>query len=394
MKTDTQTVMLVDDSSDNLGLLNDILSPYYNILIANDGIKALEFLQSSPQKPDLILLDIVMPGLDGFEVCRRLKANPSTAEIPIIFITGLVEREQIIHGFQAGAQDYVTKPFYPKELLARVKTHIDLKRRNEELKVLNATLEQRVELKTKQIRKTNKKLKELNKALDKANKQLLTLDKAKSRFIQIISHEIRTPLTGILGFTELLQKSLKDDQYTQYLNALKESVLRLEEFSEKALFISNLMTGLVKPVLANLPLKNLIETTLEHFRETIAQKRLKTINSISPSFNVKGDTDLTQLSLYNVLDNAVKFSEPDQKIIIRPFKKQSIEIINTGSRFSEEALQNIFELFSYGYEPIDQNFGLGLAITKMVVELQGGQVEALNLPAGHACLRLHFQPAD
>ncbi len=387
-----QTVMLVDDSSDNLALLSEILKPYYNTLVASDGAKALNLLQSSV-RPDLVLLDIIMPGMDGFEVCRRIKNNPETAEIPVIFITGLIEREQIIRGFETGAQDYVTKPFYPRELLARVKTHIDLKLRNEQLKLLNNTLEERIKLKTKQLQKSNKKLKELNKALDKANKQLLTLDRAKSRFIQIISHEIRTPLTGILGFTELLQSSLKDSQYIEYLNALKESVLRLDRFAQKALFISNLMVGLVEPVFLALPLKNLIDDILCRFHKTISRKQLDIANNIPLSFTVNGDLDLSQIALYNVLDNAIKFSQPRHKIIIRPFKKQSIEIINTGSHFSNEALQNIFKLFSCGYEPVDQNFGLGLSITKMVVELQGGQVEALNLPPGHACIRLYFQPA-
>ncbi len=393
MKTVSQTVMLVDDSSDNLTVLNEILKPYYTILVANDGISALKLLRSF-QKPDLILLDIVMPGLDGFEVCRRIKTNPSTAGIPIIFITGLTERKQIVRGFQAGAQDYVTKPFYPQELLARIKTHIDLKHRNEELKVLNATLEHRIDFKTRQIRKSNKKLKELNKALDEANKRLLALDGAKSRFIQIISHEIRTPLTGIIGFTELLQNSLQDSQYTEYLNALKESVFRLDQFSQKALFISNLMAGLVKPLLINLSLKDLIDRILQHFHKTITKKRLKIINSLSPGFNVVGDIDLTQIALRNVLENAIKFSEPDHTIIVRPLNRQSIEIINTGSHFSAEALRNIFELFSCGHEPIDRNFGLGLSVTKMIVEIQKGRVEALNLPGNHACLRLHFQITD
>ena len=391
MKAVKQTIMLVDDSVDNLTLLSEILKPQYDILTATDGLKALQLLQTS-KRPDLILLDIIMPGMDGFEVCRRLKDNHQTAEIPVIFITGLIEREQIIRGFETGAQDYVTKPFYPPELLARVKTHIELKLRNEQLKSLNATLEERIKLKTKQLRKSNKQLKELNKALDRANKQLLTLDRAKSRFIQIISHEIRTPLTGILGFTELLQNSLKDTQYIEYLNALKESVLRLDRFAQKALFISNLMVGLVKPVILNLPLKNLIDDILQRFNKTISQKQLNIRNNIPPSFTVKGDIDLSQIALYNVLDNAVKFSQPQHEIIIRPFKKQSIEIVNTGSRFSNEALQNIFELFSCGYEPVDQNFGLGLSITKMVAELQGGRVEAFNLPIGQACVRLHFQP--
>ncbi|RLD14367.1 hypothetical protein DRI50_05520, partial [candidate division KSB1 bacterium] len=102
MKAVKQTIMLVDDSVDNLTLLSEILKPQYDILTATDGLKALQLLQTS-KRPDLILLDIIMPGMDGFEVCRRLKDNHQTAEIPVIFITGLIEREQIIRGFETGA---------------------------------------------------------------------------------------------------------------------------------------------------------------------------------------------------------------------------------------------------------------------------------------------------
>ncbi len=379
----------MDDSDEDLALMSEILRPYYNLKIATNGLNALKIIKEK-RKPDLIVLDVVMPKMDGFEVCRQIKSNPKTNDIPVIFITGLIEREQMIRGFQAKAQDYVTKPFYPQELLARIRTQLDLKLRNEELKKLNATLEKRVDSKTRQLREANQQLKKLNKALEKANQQLITLDRAKSKFIQIISHEIRTPLTGIMGFTELLQHSSNSKQFSEYLKALKESVLRLDRFAQKALFITNLMAGTLKPVLQNLYIKNIIDTILINFHNLINQKHLIIENTIHEFFTVKGDIDLTQIALYNVIDNAVKFSAPNHKIIIQSSNKNRIEIINTGSQFSDEALQYLFKLFSYGYEPVDQNFGLGLSVTKMIMDLQGGNVEAVNLSSAKACVRLYF----
>ena len=385
-----QTILIADDSPDNIALLTEILKPYYGLLIATDGEKAVQLIQSE-KRPDLILLDIIMPQLDGFEVCKRVKSNPETTEIPVIFITGLREREEIIRGFTIGAQDYVTKPFHPKELLARIKTHLDLKSRTEELKSLNATLEKRVNLKTKQIREANKKLKELNEALEKANQQLLTLDRAKSKFIQIISHEIRTPLTGIMGFTELLQNSLKQSQYDKYFNALKESVYRLDEFAERALFISNLMAGIVKPNFQDITFNSLFQHILLNFNNAIQLKKLKISNKVPDSFTINADYDLAQIVLFNLMDNAIKFSPPNAQIVIRKSGKKTLEIINTDSQFSEEALQNLFKLFGYGYEPIDQNFGLGLAISKMIMDLQDGKIEVSNLKGNNACVILHFK---
>ena len=390
MENGRPTILIADDSPENLTLLTEILKSQYRVIAATDGNKALQ-LAFSAQKPGLILLDILMPGLDGFEVCQRIKNNAATSEIPIIFITGLIDRQDIIKGFNAGAQDYVTKPFNPQELLARVKNHLDLKFRTEELKDLNATLEHRVNFKTRQIRKANQKLKELNEALDKANRQLLTLDRAKSKFIQIISHEIRTPLTGIMGFAELLQNSLEQDQYKEYINALLESAKRLDLFAQKALFITNLMTGEVQLTIQDICVKKLSEMVLSVLDATINNKKMGLINKIPESFTVKGDLDLTQIVLQNIIDNAVKFAEQNSEIIIQPSGQNGIEILNTGSQFSEEALQNLFKLFSYGYEPVDQNFGLGLSVARMIMELQKGSIEALNSDASQACVRLYFQ---
>ena len=117
-------VLVVDDAPENIDVLNGLLKDQYQIKVALDGKKALA-IASSQNAPDLILLDIMMPGMDGFEVCRQLKGDPDTKGIPVLFLSAKVETEDMVKGFQLGAVDYVTKPFNTEELLARVQTHLE-----------------------------------------------------------------------------------------------------------------------------------------------------------------------------------------------------------------------------------------------------------------------------
>jgi DNA-binding response OmpR family regulator len=133
--TDNPLVLIVDDNPENVRLLGSILEKYgYKTAIALNGEDALAFL--GKEKPEIILLDIMMPGTDGFEVCTIVKKDPEYKDIPIIFLTAKVETDDIVRGFDAGAVDYVTKPFHPAELLARLRTHIELKRARAEIRTL------------------------------------------------------------------------------------------------------------------------------------------------------------------------------------------------------------------------------------------------------------------
>ena len=126
MNQKLSNILVVDDTPDNLLLIVDVLKDFYHVRAVNSGEKALR-IANSPQPPDLILLDVMMPELNGYEVCKRLKSNPGTSEIPVIFITALSEMEDEKHGFELGAVDYILKPISSPILLARVKTHIHLK---------------------------------------------------------------------------------------------------------------------------------------------------------------------------------------------------------------------------------------------------------------------------
>jgi DNA-binding response OmpR family regulator len=136
---DSSLILIVDDNISNLQVLGALLSRKgYEIAVATDAEKALEFLEND--YPDLILLDIMMPGIDGYELCIKIKAIEELNEIPILFLTALTDPDDIVKGFEAGAVDYISKPFNNAELLARIKTHIGLKKAKDELRVLRGTL--------------------------------------------------------------------------------------------------------------------------------------------------------------------------------------------------------------------------------------------------------------
>jgi putative two-component system response regulator len=146
------SILIVDDTEANLDILVEALGDSYEVLVATDGATALEVAAES--SPDLILLDIMMPGMDGYEVCQRLKADPRLCRIPVIFLTALTEIESKTRGFREGAVDYVTKPFEPSEILARVKTHLSLVLATRELELQNEILERKVAERTRELAKT------------------------------------------------------------------------------------------------------------------------------------------------------------------------------------------------------------------------------------------------
>ena len=148
--TEKQLVLLVDDTAENLHLLNGLLKDHYKTRIANNGERALKAAAQDP-KPDLILLDIMMPGMDGFEVCRRLKADPATASVPVIFLTAKAQVEDEEMGFSVGCVDYITKPISPPIVLARVRTHLTLKAASDFMRDKSDYLESEVAKRTREV---------------------------------------------------------------------------------------------------------------------------------------------------------------------------------------------------------------------------------------------------
>ncbi|HAI69019.1 MAG TPA: hybrid sensor histidine kinase/response regulator, partial [Gammaproteobacteria bacterium] len=224
------TILIVDDIPDNVSTLFHFLDTHdFEVLVARDGEAALELIDY--ERPDLILLDVMMPGIDGFETCRRLKADVKTQEIPIIFMTALSDTLDKVKGFELGAVDYITKPIHQEEVLARINTHITLRHLQQQLEVKNTELETKnVELETK-----NAELEAKNAELD--------------AFSYTVAHDLKNPLSHLIGMSDLLQNEFSENlsqQGYQCLQHIFKSSSKMIEIINALLLLASVSKQAVK----------------------------------------------------------------------------------------------------------------------------------------------------
>ena len=379
------TILIVDDTPGNIDILVELLEDF-DTKIAINGEDALETaFEGDP--PDLILLDIMMPEMDGYEVCRRLRANKLTKDVPIIFLTAKTLKKDIIKGFEAGGQDYITKPFDARELMERVKTQLELKSQREILKNMNVILEEKVQERTAQLQ-------EALSNLDKANKELQGLDTAKNSFLMMISHELRTPLNGIVGASYFLRDSLSEDkELGEFVDMLKLSVDRLEKFSTTALIITQLQAE-YKLSIETIDMVELAKQCIEKNIEAAKEKVISIYKDIvDPDLTIEAEKVMIERAVNSIIDNAIKYSEENSFIRLKIYadgNKKIIEVSDKGRGFTQEALDKLFKPFGLGEQHYDDNIGLSLKATKHIMEAHGGEIEVENLEEGGACVRLIF----
>ena len=362
------TILIVDDNHKNLEVLGKLLQvEKYKVEFAVNGKAALEWLELSLF--DLILLDVNMQGMNGFEVCKKIRSNPQLDNVPVIFLSAANERESILKGFEMGAQDYVTKPFDSRELIMRVKTHLLLKKSIEELEELNTSLEEKVKERTLQ----------LNDAKERAEAS----DRLKTAFMNNISHELRTPLNGILGFASLIvEPGITDEQKNYFLEFLDESSKRLintiTEYMDISLIISgnqvvNKKTCFVTPML---------KAVFDKFKPSCEKEGIALTFDIPPSaedLQINTDETLLLKILNHLIDNALKFTEQGSIIIGHTLKEHKVEffIKDTGIGISTEAQKNLYDCFMQEDMSHTRGFegsGLGLSISKGLVKLLEGEI--------------------
>ncbi|MAE07450.1 MAG: hypothetical protein CL661_01670 [Bacteroidetes bacterium] len=371
MNKKSDKILIVDDVSRNIQILGNILSQkQFQIAYAQSGQQALDICKT--QDFDLILLDIMMPGMDGYEVCKRLKKDPSTNEIPIIFLTAKADMESIIKGFEMGGQDYITKPFNAAELLARVNNHLLIKRQREQLKLMNDHLEDLVKDRTKE--------------LEIANHQLSILDQAKSNFLLIISHEIRTPLNGVIGLTELLDNTNIDKNQKEYLNYLKEVSSRLVKFSDTALLITSLKINDHIPEILSVSINQVIADSIVDFQKNNSESSLQITNNMpSEDLLIKVDSNLMKTCFMSIIENSAKFAGETAHIDISANISDnsiSLKFCDNGPGFSDDAFSHLFELFSAGDILHKEGTGLGLATAKLILDAHDGTIDVKNVESG------------
>ncbi|MEA1967989.1 MAG: hybrid sensor histidine kinase/response regulator, partial [Thermodesulfobacteriota bacterium] len=257
-------LLIVDDVSKNIQVLGSILRNHgYQISFAMDGKRALDL--TSKEKYDLILLDVMMPELDGYDVCAILKQDPFTRDIPVIFLTAKTEVDSIVKGFKLGAVDYITKPFYSEELLSRVKTHLELKTTREKLAQSNA---------------------------------------AKDMFFSIIAHDLKNPFHAMLGFSELLLSSfdtLDKGKKIKYIQNIYDSGTSLYKLLENLLQWSRLQTGSIECNRKNINPLSILEQCLKTLYSNSALKKINIIKNIDPGIQAFADPDMTRLIFRNLI---------------------------------------------------------------------------------------------
>jgi two-component system, sensor histidine kinase and response regulator len=379
MVNDLDTVLIVDDNMNNIQVLASMMTNNgFSVEFATNGSSALKWIED--ENFDLVLLDIMMPQMDGYEVCERIRKMEKSKDLPIIFLTAKTDKESIVKGFKKGGSDYLTKPFDQNELLARVNIQLELKRSRDKLSAINIWLEEMVAQRTK----------ELNSALEEVtqlNKKLIQLDEVKSEFLKMISHEIRTPLNGILGFTDIIKNTNEAEPLMEYINLLEQSALRLEKFSLNALLYTSLRLGNYYVEIAEVNLQLIIDGLIKKLENKILEKSLSLNVNCDPGIKVNVDNDIFSTSLFIVLDNAVRFTPEKGTIRIDSEsdpEQIKISITDNGPGFNENTLKNLFEFFGAGDQHIDQNQGLGLALAHQIILANKGNIEVKNHEGGGA----------
>ncbi len=366
------TILVVDDTPENIDILIELLEDF-ECQIAINGEDALETAWEG-DPPDLILLDIMMPEMDGYEVCKRLRANKKTKDVPVIFLTAKTEKDDIVKGFEVGGQDYITKPFDARELMERVKTQIELKTQREILKNLTEVLEQKVQERTAE-------LKESNKNLDKANTQLLTLDEAKNKFLMLISHEIRTPLNGIVGSAYFLNDMIDDPELKEFLDMLKESVDRLDKFSKTALEITQMQTVGKEMEKTSFSLNKVVAKVLESKFPDAEKKQCTFAAVYSNNDNIIGIEDYTIRTVEELVSNAIKFSNENNVIDIITFEdngKIKLIVSDRGEVIPPDRIEEITKPFGLAKDHYDKDIGLGLAYVQTFLDMNDAAMEIIS----------------
>ena len=350
-------ILVVDDTEDNLDLLEFALKRKpVRMLRATSGMECLAL--AAERQPDIILLDIQMPEMDGFETLKRLRANPTTSKIPVVFLTAQrKDAESIAAGLALGAEQYLTKPIDTDELLVRTRMLIQLKRAEAEL------------------------------------------ERTKADFMAMLVHDLRSPLIGVKSVIELLQDSGKgavlNDDHFELLNSAHSSAKKLLELISDFLDLSKYEAGTISFEASPVPVESFVDPVLHQMDIQFKQRNVKIIREIPAGLpKVFVDAMKTEQVVMNLLSNALKFTKGGGTVTLEAFpvteevisgdgvKKKDfvqINIIDNGVGIPADEVSLLFERYkqvSSAKIVKQKGTGLGLVICKRIVEAQGGRIAA------------------
>jgi len=344
-------IFIVDDVPGNLQvLMHSLEHEEYRIAAASNGHQALNMIPAA--RPDLVLLDVMMPGMDGFEVCRQLKTNPATADIPIIFLTAKTESADIIKGFELGAVDYITKPFNPAELQVRVRTHLELKFSRETLKDLIA---------------------------------------ARDKFFSIIAHDLRNPVQNLILSSDLLRfsyDSFEEAERKDYIQSLNNSANQISSLLETLLDWSRVQRGTMELYREKIDIAALAADNIDLLKEHAMKKNITVSCQIQANTYAFADKNMIGTVMRNLVSNAVKFTHPggEVKITARTSSTDSfieITVSDNGVGIDPGDIAGLFRIDVQKKTrgtAREKGTGLGLILCKEFVEKNNGSIKVGSTP--------------
>jgi two-component system, sensor histidine kinase and response regulator len=337
------TLLLVDDVPTNLKVLFGYLKTFnFKVRIAKDGEDALK--QVALAKPDLILLDVMMPKLDGFETCRRLKANIETRDIPVIFMTALTETTDKVKGFEAGAVDYVTKPIQQEEVLARINSHLTLRK--------------------------------LQRALEENNRELQYQNQELESFAHTVAHDLKNPINVIVNYTEMLLEDFQlEEQAIECVDNIGLASRKMTDIINSLLLLASSRKQAVEMKLIDMNI------TIEEVRQRLAHMSSEFQAEIIQPDNwhqAIGYAAWIEEVWTNYFTNALKYGGRPPKVELGSTDLGNgyikFWVKDNGNGLSPEEQQHLFVPFTRISQVRVEGHGLGLSIVQRIVERCGGQV--------------------
>lgn len=368
------SILIIDDEPDNFDVIETLLSvgvektaattanlsdsnQDYQLHYAASGKEAIALLDTF--KPDLILLDVMMPDMDGIEVCQRIKAIPQWHPVPIVMITALTAKEDLARCLKSGADDFISKPVNGLELRARVHSMLRIKKQYDDQQALL---------------------------------------KLQEDMVNMVVHDLRNPLTNILLGLELLQSVNYPEQKRHLkLNRIYSSAQKLQQLIDDLLSMAMLQSGKVTPNCKSVDLCELVQSSVSSFEAIAAEKNQVLVVKLPEDCDREVSIDFAMMhrTLDNLLSNAIKFSPDDSQIMVKVEFVESgrfqIQVIDSGIGVPDEFKQKIFQKYEVGTLMSDvSQIGLGLAFCKMVVEAHGGEICVKNNQPQGAIFEIHL----
>jgi signal transduction histidine kinase len=382
-------ILIVDDVADNRILLARRFSKRgVEIAEAESGKAALEAIER--EAFDVVLLDVMMPDMNGLEVLKRIRERHGQAELPVIMVTGKAESQDMVEALTAGANDYITKPVDFAVALVRVSAQAARRRAEEEarnardaLATANEDLERRIAERTVELVETNARLVEANKA--------------KDEFLAIVSHELRTPLNGMIATGQLLGQMQLSAQQAKLVDIINGSAGQLNAIVGDLLDMLDLTAGGVILSPEAVRLEELLRELAAAVEPKCAAKGLAFHLELPAA--AKGEITVDRRRFLDVvsrlLDNAVKFTEAGEvrlAVAVRG-ERVAIEVKDTGVGLPDEVAARLFRPFEQADSSLTRKFGglgLGLAICSGLVGLMGGEISGEGCPGGGAAFRVEI----